>query len=79
MDNGYKWSVGELNDTHIQSHVKKQIDEPIVASPPLVLCLKQVVNLSNPKMIQLFMNMSYKALMLFEASYHPHPFICSHL
>jgi hypothetical protein len=51
MDNGYKWSVGELNDTHIWSHIKKQIDELIVASPPLILCLEQVVSLSNPKMI----------------------------
>jgi hypothetical protein len=29
---------------------------------PPILCLKQKIGLSNPKMAQLFMNMSYKAL-----------------
>jgi hypothetical protein len=46
------------------SHIKKQIDELVVASLPLVLCLEQTISLSNPKMTQLLMNMSYKALML---------------
>ncbi len=29
---------------------------------PPILCLKQIVGLLDPKMAQLFMNMSYKAL-----------------
>jgi hypothetical protein len=45
-------------------HVEKQTIEHVVTFPQLILRLKQTTGSSNPKMVQLFMNILHKALML---------------
>ncbi len=56
------WMKAKLNHT---SHMIKHIVEPIVASPPPILCLEKTTCPSNPKMTQLLMNMSHKDFVLF--------------
>jgi len=60
-------------------HIEKQTIEHVVVFPPLILCLKQIIGSTNPKMIQLFMNILHKAFMLLWAEHNlylsirPHP------
>jgi hypothetical protein len=55
-------------------YIKKQTIEFRVTTP--MLCLDHIVGLMDPKMAQLFMNMSYKASMLLSTKHYPHdPFV----
>ncbi len=41
-----------------------------------ILCLEHIIGLMDPKMAQLFMNMSYKTSMLLSMKHYPHyPFV----
>jgi hypothetical protein len=80
MGNGYKWSVGALNDVYIWSHhtlIHKLLNSQLHLSP-LILCLEQITNSMNPKMAQLFMKMSHKAFTFIWAKHHLHSSICSY-
>jgi hypothetical protein len=72
VGNGWRWGVGTLNDAQIQLHAihfKKTI-EFRVTTP--ILCLEHIVGLMNPKMAQLFMDMSYKTSMLLSTKHYPY-------
>jgi hypothetical protein len=60
-------------------HIDKQIVEPTITSGlPPILCLNQITSLLNPKMAQLVMGMSYKALTFFWVNHYLHSFIYPH-
>jgi hypothetical protein len=60
-------------------HIDKQIIELIITSGlPPILFKNQVASLSNPKMAQFVMGMSYKALTFFWVNHCSHSFIYPH-
>lgn len=70
-----EWCINSI--TH-HTLIKKIVEPTITLSLPPILCLNQVASLSNSKMAQLVMGLSYKALTFFWVNRYSHMFIYPH-
>jgi len=58
--------------------MKKQVVEPIVTFLAIIIVLKVSYKFIKPQSVPIFMNMSYKAFILFWMRHNLHLSICPH-